>query len=117
MPRLSLNIGIAMIVLGLLSYLLSGAASITALIPTFLGIAIAALGWVALTNAKASRHAMHGVMLLALLAVLGSLRVFGMLGSGLSIAVASQLLMLALGLALLIPGIQSFVKARQKGGA
>ncbi len=117
MPRLSLNIGIAMIALGLLSYALSGAASTTALIPTFLGIVIAALGWVGLTNAKTSRHAMHGVMLLALLAVLGSLRVFGMLGNGFSIAVASQLLMLVLGLALLIPGIQSFVKARQKGGA
>lgn len=117
MPRLSLNIGIAMIVLGLLSYVLSGAASTTALIPAFLGIVIAALGWVALTNEKASRHAIHGVMLLALLAVLGSLRVFGMLGGGFNIAVVSQLLMLGLGLALLIPGIQSFAKARKKGGA
>lgn len=117
MPRLSLNIGVAMIALGLLSYTLSGAASMTALIPTFLGIIIAALGWFALTNAKASRHAMHGVMLLALLAVLGSLRVLGMLDSGLSIAVVSQLLMLILGLALLVPGFLSFTKARQKGGA
>ncbi len=106
-----------MVGLGLLSYTLSGAASMTALIPTFLGSIIAALGWVALNNAKASRHAMHGVMLLALLAVLGSLRVFGMLGGGFSIAVVSQLLMLALGLGLLVPGVQSFVKARQKGAA
>lgn len=104
-----------MIVLGLLSYVLSGAAHITALIPAFFGVVIAALGFIALKNPTASRHAMHGAILLSLLAVLGSARVFGELGGGLNLVVISQLVMLGLGLALLIPGIQSFIKARQKG--
>jgi hypothetical protein len=117
MPRLSLKIGMAMIVLGLLTYALSGGAHLTALIPSFFGILIAALGWIALKNPAASRHAMHGAMLLSLLAVLGSARVFGALGEGLNLAVISQLVMLGLGLAVLIPGIQSFIRARQKGSA
>ncbi|MDX2006229.1 MAG: hypothetical protein SFU83_13195 [Meiothermus sp.] len=114
MPKLTLNIGVAMVALGLVAYLASGMASATALIPAFLGAVLAGLGWVAQTNEGLRRHAIHGALLIALVAVLGSLRVFGMLGGGLSIAVVSQLLMLVLGLALLIPGVQSFVQARRK---
>lgn len=114
MTSLGIRLGSAMIALGVLAYLLSGAASVTALIPAFIGLIIVALGLLAQRNPKASRVAHYGMLALAVLAVLGSLRVFGMLSDGIGIAEISQLLMIALGLALLVPGIKLLRNAGQK---
>lgn len=71
MAIVTLWFGVGLIVLGIVSYAGSGAESVTALIPTFFGIVLAALG---LVGRREDRRAvtMHIAALLALLGLLGS---------------------------------------------
>ena len=80
MSTQTLYTGVALIVLGIGGYVASGAASVTALIPAFIGSVFVVLG---LLGRKESRrkHVMHAAMLLALLAIGGTFRgITGMLG-------------------------------------
>jgi O-antigen/teichoic acid export membrane protein len=65
MPKITIIYAIALILLGLISYLASGMVSITALIPTFFGIVMLLVGVVALSEIT-RRHAMHVASLLGL---------------------------------------------------
>lgn len=71
MPQLTIGVGGALALLGILSYIGSGAASVTALIPTFFGVILAALGAGA---QRENRRAlmMHVALALAVLGLLGS---------------------------------------------
>ncbi|MDP9072451.1 MAG: hypothetical protein M3N68_14430 [Actinomycetota bacterium] len=71
MAIVTLWFGVGLIVLGIVSYAGSGAESVTALIPAFFGIVLAALGFV---GRREDRRAltMHIAALLALLGLLGS---------------------------------------------
>ncbi len=62
---------IALILLGIGAYVLTGQESITALIPAFFGVIFAGIG-VASFKADYHKHAMHAASALALLAILGS---------------------------------------------
>ncbi|MDF2440620.1 MAG: hypothetical protein JWN98_1604 [Abditibacteriota bacterium] len=73
MAKTAIAVGILLMVLGIGCYLGSGAASVTALIPAFIGVPIFAFGLVA-RNEMRRKHAMHGAVLFALLGFLGSLR-------------------------------------------
>jgi FtsH-binding integral membrane protein len=71
MPKVTIGFGAALVVLGLVGYFGSGAESVTALIPTFFGIILAALGVVA-QNESRRPHAMHAAAALAVIGLLGS---------------------------------------------
>jgi len=71
MAKVTIGFGAALVVLGIVGYLGSGAASPTALIPAFVGLILAALGAAA---RQRDRHAlmMHVAVVVALLGFLGS---------------------------------------------
>ncbi|MFU8867483.1 hypothetical protein [Natronococcus sp.] len=66
-------IGVLLVLLGAVAYVGTGFASVTALIPTFFGIAVVALGWVGRATGQ-RRIAVYGYGLLALLGIAGSTR-------------------------------------------
>jgi hypothetical protein len=117
----TLYTGVALIVLGVGGYVLSGAASVTALIPAVIGAVFLLLG---LLGRKESlrKHAMHAAMLVALLAIGGTFRGITGLVAWLGgtppqrpLAVVVQLITALLCAVLLIGGIRSFIAARQAG--
>jgi hypothetical protein len=121
MSSQTLYTGIALIVLGIAGYGLSGAASVTALIPAFIGVVFVLLG---LLGRKESfrKHVMHAAILLALLAVGGT---FGGI-TGLLVwlggtpperpmAVVVQAITALLCILLIAGGIRSFLAARKVG--
>ena len=71
MPKLAMTFGAVLALLGVVSYAATGQSSLTALIPSAFGLALAALGFVAKRPA-ATKHAMHAAAVLALLGVAGS---------------------------------------------
>lgn len=124
-PKLSINIGILLTLLGILSYILTDFVSITALIPAFFGIVFAGLGFWGKNSESMRKHTMHASLLLALLGLAGSFSgLLALIGAFSGImpermgAVVSQSIMAVLCILFLIAGIKSFVdarKARQEG--
>ena len=119
MPRLSIYFGIILILLGLIAYIATGMQSITALIPSFVGIPVLVLGYLGL-NEKYRKHSMHAVLALALLGLLGTVsgvpKLFSYLGGSEIVrpsAVLVQSIMAALCLVFLVFGIKSFIDARK----
>ena len=119
MAKFSIILGIILIALGLISYLGISSESITALIPTFLGIPILILGFLAL-NEKYLKHAMHGALVFVILGfggtVGGLIKFFRMLGGEAferPSAIIVQAIMAVLCLLFLIFAIKSFIDARR----
>lgn len=120
MAKFSIVFGIILIILGLVSYFGISSESITALIPTFLGIPVLILGWLAM-NEKYLKHAMHGIAVLMLLGfggtVGGLIKFFRMIGGEVferPSAITIQAIMAVLCLIFLIFAIKSFIDARRK---
>ncbi len=121
MPQVTQVVGILLILLGVISYFLSGEASLTALIPAVFGVIFVALVQVA-KKESARKHAMHFAVGLAMIGFLGvAVRAFvpfaEMLRGGTVDrpgAVIAQVIMAVLCLILLVCGIRSFVEARRK---
>lgn len=113
MAKLSFILGSALAVLGVLSYVIAGFESPTALIPTFLGLPIAVCGKLTLKKPEKAVIFMHIAVLFAAILFLGSasriptLEEFGSIKS-VSIWVAAILSFILLG-----AFVQSFLKARQ----
>lgn len=116
MPKIAIIVGALLIAVGLWAYFASGGpgTSPTALIPAFLGVAIAIAGLVGLRGGGARKHSMHVAAVVALLGVLGSA---GQLATspaeGSEIAFTAGLLNLALCGVFLVLAIWSFVQARR----
>ena len=120
MATISITCSIILIILGLYSYFGISSESITALIPTFLGIPVLILGFLAL-NEKYLKHAMHAAAVLMLLGfggtVGGLIKFFRMLGGEVferSSAITMQAIMALICLIFLIFAIKSFIDARRK---
>jgi len=120
MAKISIIFGLILIILGLISYLGISSESITALIPTFLGIPVLILGFLAL-NEKYLKHAMHGAAVLMLLGFAGTIggliKFFQMLGGEVferSSAITIQAIMAMICMIFLIFAIKSFVDASRK---
>ena len=73
MAKTTIGFGVVLILLGLGGYVLSGGVSITALIPAFFGLPILILGVVA-QRGYLQRFSLYGVLVLAVLGFLGSVR-------------------------------------------
>ncbi len=70
MAGVTVAFGVVLVVLGVVAYFASGAASVTALIPAFFGVVLAALGAVGRSEERRAL-AMHIAAVLALLGLLG----------------------------------------------
>lgn len=118
MPSITLALGVALIVLGVVGYVLTGAASLTALIPAAFGLVIALAGVIARDERK-RKHAMHAAVAVALLGFLGSLRGLMQIGDVVDgtaarpAAVVSQTIMALLTLGYIVIAVRSFVAARR----
>ena len=71
MPILTLLFGVAFVLLGVVSYFVTGQESVTALIPAVFGVVFVILGVIMRDEAKI-KHAGHAAAVLALLGLLGS---------------------------------------------
>jgi len=119
MPKFSIIAGIILIVIGIAGYVVGVSqdkASITALIPAFLGLLMVIFGAVALSNEKLRKHLMHGSVLVALLGLIATLarlipRVGEFTGTP---AQLSQLSTAIVCLAFVIFAVRSFLAARKE---
>ena len=122
MPKLSIAVGLGLIIVGIAGYLYVSAASVTALIPAFIGIVFVIVGAVGL-KPGARKHAMHVAAALALLTVLASIMDFGrMLGwtfggdaPANGVKVVSMSISFVLTLLFLVAAVRSFIAARRNG--
>lgn len=124
MPRITLIIGLALVILGLGFYgglaLAAGegeAVSWTALIPAIPGVLLIGLGALAAAKPTWRKHVMHVAMLLGVLVVLAGLGmgVPAMLDEPGAAAAIEQVLMGLLGLVFVVLGVKSFIDARRAG--
>jgi hypothetical protein len=118
MPSTTIALGVALIVLGIGGYVLTGAASLTALIPAAFGLLFVVVGLIA-RNDRMRMHAMHGAVVLALLGFLGSVRGLLRIGdvfhatSVRPAAIISQSIMALLTLGYIVVAVRSFIQARR----
>lgn len=120
MTQLTGIVGALLIVVGVAGYLLTDRVSMTALIPAAIGAVLLLLAMLG-QRPGARKHAMHGVMLLALIGIAGSARGLLQLPTLLSggdvarpAAVYSQSITAVLLLLLLVLGVRSFIAARRR---
>ncbi len=120
MSKLSIYIGILLFVLGLASFLLTGAESYTALIPSAFGIVFFILGLVGQKSESMRKHMMHAALLLAILGLGGSfsglIQMIGAIGGSMPerpAAAGSQSIMALLCIFFVIAGVKSFIDARK----
>lgn len=119
MPQLSRLVGLILMVLGVASYLLSGMASPTALIPAVFGLVLSMLGYYG-RHDSTQKTAMHVAMGVAIAGLIGSARGLMSLPALLSggevarpSAAIAQSLMAVILLWYLVRGVRSFTAARQ----
>jgi len=121
LAKLAIFFGIALIIVGVIGYVGSNFASITAMIPAFFGIVIAGFGLLAQSKESMKMHAMHGAVLIALLCFIGtSVRWIPALMTFLSTgavknnaAFISQTVTALLSLAFIGLSVKSFIDARR----
>jgi hypothetical protein len=119
MVRLTSSVAVLLVIVGVGGYVLTGAASPTALIPAGLGAVLLLLAaWGRQEGAR--KHAMHGAMLIALVGIAGTVRGLMQLPTLLAggevarpAAVYAQSLTALVLVVLLVSGIRSFVAARR----
>lgn len=115
MPSVTRVVGFLLILLGVVGYVGTGAASITALIPAMVGAIFLILALVA-RRAQARKHVMHAAVALALLLVVGVVpRIIAAVNAGEANrpAVLAQMAMAAILLVYVLLGVKSFVDARR----
>ena len=119
MAGISIGIGVALTLLGVVGYIASGAASATALIPAAQGVLLTVLGILA-RNERLRKHVMHVATLLAVIGFAASVAAFGklftLLGGGTverPSAVIGKSLMAVLCAIFVVMAIRSFILARR----
>ncbi len=122
MPATAILFGVILIFLGIVGYVISVTndnASVTALIPAFFGVVLAALG--ALSQFKESwrKHLMHVAVIVALFGFIGTAGrlVWGLGQLILTTAVISQAVMAVVCLVFVVLAIRSFAAARRSRDA
>lgn len=122
MAPVTIVFGVLLILLGVIPYLMTEPRQPTALIPAYVGVALALLGAVAL-KPGARKHAMHVAVIIGLL---GFLAAAGRLAMSLAKGSPKPLAAFSLGMMALLTGVfvvlcvRSFISARrqrQAGGA
>lgn len=111
MAKITQIVGAVLVLIGVVAYVATEFASLTALLPAVLGLLITALGSVA-ARIESGQHAIHAALVLALLGALGSLPRMAGLGDGEAAAVTSLVTVLVC-LVYVALGVRSFVAARR----
>jgi len=115
MPTLAKVIGILLTLLGIIAYLGSGMASLTAMIPAIIGVPLFLLG-AAAQNEQWRKHTMHAAAVLSLIGLAGAvMRLIASTGGASTLALVSLITMAVLCLAFLLFAVRSFIKARTGG--
>ena len=115
MAKITIGLAAALITLGLLSWILTGRSSATALIPSGFGMTLAIVGALA-TVERYRKHALHFAAAISVIGIVGSLQralPTTISGGELRIATGSQLLMAAFLSCFLVLLIRSFILARR----
>ena len=118
MTRLTVVIGSVLVVLGVVAYAVTAAASVTALIPSFVGVLLL-LCAAAARRPGWHRHGVHAALAVALLGALGTLMNVAQIGAVLAgtaarpAAVIVSTLMFVLLVGYIVVGVRSFVAARR----
>lgn len=119
MTVVTLVVGAALTLLGIVAYVASDAASLTAFIPSVIGLLMIIAGLLA-RKESLRRHAIHGALVVALLGALGSLMNVAKLPAlidgtaerpGAVVSSTIMVVVLAVYLAL---GVRSFISARRQ---
>ncbi len=113
-PQIAMINGLILVIWGLIAYFLqtSENPSITAMIPAFFGIILFVLGLLSIWNEENRHHYMHASMALALVMILGGLRVFPIDNEMSNLEISSHLILIISGVFFIIVGIKSFRFAR-----
>ncbi len=115
MPTVTRIVGFILIAIGVIGYVATGAASMTALIPAMVGAIMLVLA-LAARNAQARKHVMHAAVAFALLAALGTLPrlIPGLMARDFQRpATIAQLAMVLVLLFYVLMGVRSFIQARR----
>jgi hypothetical protein len=118
MPLVTRVVGFLLVLLGVVSYVGTGAASMTALIPAVVGALFLMLALIA-RNPGARKHVMHAAVAVALLAVLGGVpRIVAAVNAGdlMRPAVLAQIAMAVILAVYVVLGVKSFIDARRARG-
>lgn len=118
MANTTIGFGVVLILVGLVSYFATGAASWTALIPAIFGLLLLMFGIIA-RNENMRKHAMHGAAVISLLGFFGSVsgvwQLFKMMG-GEAVdrpeAAVARSIMAVICLAFVALTVKSFIAAR-----
>ena len=114
MASTTIVFGLLLTLLGIAGYVLTGATSVTALIPAFFGLVLLLLGFLARTE-SIRKHAMHAAAVIALVGLAGALfSLFRTPIAGRSaMAVFSQAAMVVLTAVFIVLCVRSFIAARR----
>ena len=115
MPTITRFVGFILIAIGIIGYVGTGMASLTALIPAMVGAIMLVLALVA-RNAEARRHAMHAAVAFALIAAVATLpRLLpGLMAREFQRpSTIAQLAMVLVLLFYVVMGVRSFIQARR----
>jgi fluoride ion exporter CrcB/FEX len=122
MSLISIACGVLLILIGVIGYgygIMKGGASPTALIPAFIGLILAILGFVGKSKPDLRKHLMHGAVIIGLLGFLGTASSFIKIFSVFSgtaerpAAVIAQFLTAIVCLVFVILCVKSFIDARK----
>ena len=122
MPSTSIACGTLLILIGILGYIngvMTGHASVTALIPAMFGIVLLLLGVFARKSEGMRKHLMHAAVIVALLGFIATAgRLVSKMGElTYSAAVVSQVSMALVCLLFVILGVKSFADARRSNNS
>ncbi len=118
MTTLTLIVGAVLTLAGVLGYVLTGAESLTALIPSAVGVLLIICGLLA-RNERFRRHAIHAALLVAVIGVLGSVMNVVRLGEVFAgtaerpTAVVLSTVMFVVLIVYIAAGVRSFIAARR----
>ncbi|MBB3667962.1 hypothetical protein [Garicola koreensis] len=116
MPKLTFTTGGVLVVVGLIGYIGTGFASVTAMIPAFIGVLLLISGWIAVKKLMLGIHIALVVALIGALGMFMPLQDLGALFAGDADnppAVIAALVSLIVLLVYLVLGVRSFVAARR----
>ncbi len=116
MPEISIAVGLMFTAWGIGAYIISDMASITAMIPMFVGGPIGFLGLMSVKMPEKRKMFMHISAMFGLICALGGLRLFQILmdGDGSNLLIGSHAILLVLGGLYTYFCVQSFRWARKQ---
>jgi hypothetical protein len=116
MPEISIAVGLIFSAWGIGAYIISDMASITAMIPMFVGGPIFIMGLLSKVRPDKRKMFMHISAMFGLLCALGGLRLFQILmdGNASNLLIGSHAILLVLGSIYTYFCVQSFIWARKK---